>query len=492
MGGGPRKKSLGPEDVLPALLYPADSSTERRWLAELRRTRKIRAVGPRLYASIPKDQTVRTLRASWATIVSRLYPQAFITHRTALEFVPSPNGDVFLTAPWNRIVRYPGLVLRFGKGPGPLPSDPPFMSVRCSSQARAFLENLNRKTASRALTQDEVEQRLEQILHTAGEAALNELRDGAREVADELSWRPEMERLDRIIGTLLGTRTERLRGEVGRARAAGEPFDAACLERLQLLVSELRAPIKGIADSFTAKGHTTNKAFFEAYFSNYIEGTRFDIEEAERIVFDKQVPATRRKDAHDVLGTFAIVSDGTEMRRTPADVRALVDLLRTRHARMMAQRPEAQPGEFKKRANFAGDTEFVHPDYVRGTLSKGMDLYRDLAPGLARSIFMMFLVSDVHPFVDGNGRIARIMMNAELVAAGETTIIIPTVFRDDYLQALRALTRRNRPTPVVRALHTAQRFSNLQFAPYPKILAELTRRHWFRESDEARIVIDPS
>ena len=29
---------------------------------------------------------------------------------------------------------------------------------------------------------------------------------------------------------------------------------------------------------------------------------------------------------------------------------------------------------------------------------------------------MMFLVSEVHPFVDGNGRIARIMMNAELVA----------------------------------------------------------------------------
>jgi hypothetical protein len=32
---------------------------------------------------------------------------------------------------------------------------------------------------------------------------------------------------------------------------------------------------------------------------------------------------------------------------------------------------------------------------------------------------MMFLVSEVHPFADGNGHIARIMMNAVLVAAGE-------------------------------------------------------------------------
>lgn len=491
MGGGPRKKPSAHDPVLPPILYPAGSSTERRWLTELRRTGKIRAVGPRLYVSVPNDQTARTLRAAWAAIVSRLYPDAFITHRTALEFVPSPSGEVFLTAPWSRVVRYPGLVLRFVKGPGPLETDPKFMGVRCSSQARAYLENLNRKKAARSLPQEQLEQRLEKLLHAAGEAALNVMRDEARMVADQLGWQTEMERLDRIIGALLGTRTERLRGAVGRARAAGAPFDPACVERMQLLVAELRAPIKGIADPFTARDHVTNKAFFEAYFSNYIEGTRFDIEEAEQIVFDKQLPPNRPKDAHDILGTFEIVSDVDEMRRTPADLHSLVELLRSRHARMMAERPEAEPGTFKTKANFAGDTQFVHPDYVVGTLAKGMDLYRDLAPGLARAVFMMFLISDVHPFVDGNGRTARIMMNAELVAASESTIIIPTVFRDDYLQSLRALTRRNRPTPLVRALHMAQKFSTLQFAPYPKILAELTRRHWFREPDDAKIVVGP-
>ena len=41
--------------------------------------------------------------------------------------------------------------------------------------------------------------------------------------------------------------------------------------------------------------------------------------------------------------------------------------------------------------------------------------------------FMLFLVSEVHPFIDGNGRVARIMMNAELVAGGQVKILIPTV-----------------------------------------------------------------
>ena len=36
----------------------------------------------------------------------------------------------------------------------------------------------------------------------------------------------------------------------------------------------------------------------------------------------------------------------------------------------------------------------------------------------------------------------------------------------------------------------AQRFSHLEFSPYPRILAELTRRNWFREPDDARIVED--
>jgi hypothetical protein len=261
---------------------------------------------------------------------------------------------------------------------------------------------------------------------------------------------------------------------------------------MQLLFADLRSPMPGVADSFEAADHVKNKAFFEAYFSNYIEGTTFEVNEAEEIIFDHKIPANRPKDAHDVAGTFEIVSDQGEMRRTPHDFDEFIQLICGRHATMMAQRPEAAPGRFKTEPNRAGDTRFVHPDYVRGTLRKGYELYQGLVPGLARAIFIAFLVSDVHPFVDGNGRTSRIMMNAELVSVGQTTIIIPTVFRDDYLQALRAFTRRHRSAPLIQSLIKAQKFSHLEFSPYPTILKELTRRNWFREPDEARIVEGPT
>ena len=66
----------------------------------------------------------------------------------------------------------------------------------------------------------------------------------------------------------------------------------------------------------------------------------------------------------------------------------------------------------------------------------GFDLVRALPHALQRAIALMFVISEVHPFDDGNGRVARAFMNAELLAKTESRIIIPTVYRDDYLQGL--------------------------------------------------------
>lgn len=477
-------------EALPAVLFPGGNSTERRRLAGLRAAGRIRAVGPRLYVSVPEAETESTLQKTWSTIVARLFPDAFITHRTALEYRPSPANEIFINASSTRQVTYPGLVLKFIRGPGPLADDPQFLTLRSSSLPRAFLENLStgRSSESRVLPIEAVEARLEKLLHVGGETEVNRLRDRAREIADALGWKAQLKRLDGLIGTLLGTRSGKVSSAIARARADGEPFDTSCLERMQLLFADLRNPIPAVLDSFTAGDHIKNKAFFDAYFSNYIEGTMFEVDEAEEIIFDRKIPANRPKDAHDIAGTFELVSDQNEMRRTPAELDELIHLIRSRHATMMAQRPEAAPGQFKTAPNRAGDTRFVHPDYVRGTLRKGWEFYRGLEAGLPRAIFIAFLVSDVHPFVDGNGRTSRIMMNAELVSAGQSTIIIPTVFRDDCLQALRALSRRNRPDPFVQVMIRAQKFSHLEFSPYPSILKSLTARNWFREPDEARIV----
>jgi Fic family protein len=79
----------------------------------------------------------------------------------------------------------------------------------------------------------------------------------------------------------------------------------------------------------------------------------------------------------------------------------------------------------------------------------------------------MFLIAEVHPFSDSNGRIARIMMNAELHRAGYERVMIPNVYRTAYLQALRALTHNQRTAALISVMDYAQRFvSDIDFVDY--------------------------
>lgn len=448
-------------------------------------------LGPGVYTNRTREEPERVVLRNLHRIVGRLVPDAVVTDRSAFLGGVPQQGQLFIEHPTrSRDLKLSGVTVRPRRGHGHHPTDIRLADgLWISTTPRALLENLRpsraRKVLARTLSAEELELWLDRIVRTQGKERLRAYREEARRIAPELGLEKELPRLDALVGATLGTRQVDARTPVLRRRQLGAPFDP---DRI-VLFERLAHHLGGLAPQERRYSLDDPRArllpFFEAYFSNFIEGTEFTIDEAARIALHGEIPTNRPEDAHDIAGTYRIVADESEMRRTPGTVDELIELLRERHAILMAGRPQAHPGEFKEIENRAGGTVFVAPAMVEGTLLEGFARAASLDDPFARAVFMMFLVSEVHPFDDGNGRVARMMMNAELTAADQARIIIPTGYRDNYLDALRALSRNHNPAPIERVLGFAQRFvAEMDWSSIPAATELLTATNALLEPSE--------
>ena len=53
-----------------------------------------------------------------------------------------------------------------------------------------------------------------------------------------------------------------------------------------------------------------------------------------------------------------------------------------------------------------------------------------------RAILGHFFLTWIHPFTDGNGRMARFVMNAMLTTGGYSWTVVPVTVRKQYMTAL--------------------------------------------------------
>jgi hypothetical protein len=447
--------------------------------AEARRVRRFHAAGrlrfihAGIYTTDLKSPLEAVVDRNWHAIAAKLFPAAIVSGRSAFEMRPARPVDeggeklwpshLFLTREGaRRNVRLPGLTIHVDTGAGPLPGDYPFLGLTMASKQRALLENLAPSRAragiARTVGQRAVENELEKICQLEGEDHLDHLRDRARELAPALGLGDEFVLLDGIIGAMRRTRTAELKSVRAQARRDRRPYDQHCLARLERLAKHLgEIALPEVADATPQEEARAAASFVEAYFSNFIEGTRFQVDEARRIVFEGEIPKQRPKDGHDILATYAQLVELGPRSASGISYEAFREEIRERHAHLMSSRPENAPGEFKVEANYAGNTVFVAPALVEGTLAAGFGILSRIDHPFARAVFIHFLLTDVHPFADGNGRISRLMMTKELLAAGMSRIVIPTVYREDYLGGLRRLSRDSEPAPLVRGLTFSQR-----------------------------------
>lgn len=438
----------------------------------------------------------------WHRIVGGLLPGAVITDRSAVTGGPV-NGVLYLARDGRaRDVALPGLLVTARSGARPLDGDIALPGgLYQATKGRALAENTRPSRARdgrvrRTLDAAELGDWIDRLCQVDGTERLAQYREQAKAVAETVGTpAAAMKLTSQMIGAALGTQRVTTPSKALTARQASLPYDQDRLRLFQQLADSLRRsapqnrPVQDPRDSRYA-----SLPFFEAYFSNFIEGTEFVLGEAVAIVFDgKRIPG-RADDTHDLLGTYRVVADLAEMTTTPAAPQEFLDLLRSRHATIMGGRPDKRPGLFKEAANRAGDSLFVLPGLVAGTLQAGWEGLARLDTAFERAVYMMFLVAEVHPFDDGNGRVARVMMNAELVSGAQSRIIIPTVFRDDYLGGLRQLTRQSDSSVLIKAMRYAHDYTaSIDFSTVPAGTEVLRATNAFNEPGSSeRLKLPPA
>ena len=425
-----------------------DDVASRDTLSRAVKSNRIRRLAPRIYSADLESPPEEILAKNLWPIVGRLVPGAVIVDRTAARGGIGDTGVVHIAADDpRRTISLKGIEIRIRQGTritSPV-EDPPWTAgLWMSSNARILVDNLEitrgrDNRVARTMSLEEIESWLTTKAISWGDTRMARLRDEAMALATAVGAPQKSHQIRHLFGQIEGNASLRpTSSRLLRAYRHGRAWDDTRMTMFNRLAQSLHEyEDRDVPDWLPCGPEGEALPFFESYFSNYIEGTTFTVDEARLIIDTQQLPADRPADGHDILGTYRCVADIVGRRTTSAEADEFLRHLRERHEMIMGGRPELRPGNWKTSSNNVGGYEFVQPDLVEGTLRRAFELVHEVPAGFRRALFVMMLVSEVHPFADGNGRAARVMMNAELSAVRAARIVIPSVYRNEYISSIR-------------------------------------------------------
>ena len=212
-------------------------------------------------------------------------------------------------------------------------------------------------------------------------------------------------------------------------------FNSEELEKLRQLQEKFRKNISGLADELYKKD-MERLAIDLSWKSSQIEGNTYSLLETERLLKEKKTASGKSKDEAVMLLNH---KDAIDFIVEDPDYLKTLTIARIENIHgILVKELNVDRNIRRRRVGITG-TNYVPLDnefQIREALKSVCDLVNSRDNIFEKSLLLLLLISYIQPFNDGNKRVARIVGNAQLIAAGYCPISFRTVDSIDYKKAM--------------------------------------------------------
>lgn len=187
------------------------------------------------------------------------------------------------------------------------------------------------------------------------------------------------------------------------------------------------------------------------YTSNALEGNTLTISETKVLLEDGITAGGRPiRDCYEATGHAKAYDYMLQVARGEAMQFSAAFILRL-HQLFYQAIDDAHAGVYRDHQVFISGTDYIPPapNEVPGLMAelvKELNECKGQMHPVMLAAYAHRRLVDIHPFQDGNGRTARLLMNMILINQGYCIVSIPPVLRNEYISSLRQAQREKDPT----------------------------------------------